>query len=171
MYFYAENVDGEYRAGIRSEPVFPIGDIQIRADDNAMVLLGPETAIDDMPNSTGLSAEPYIREDATAEERAAFESAMATTNDMLVAAMSPYRALQGQEALDLLNQVVNSERVIYRMVGANVALSQTGEFEPDSSLATALANCDIPVDIEPDAPLSQETDGRGQNEIDDYEYD
>lgn len=149
LHFYVENYNGEVRAGIRSEPEIPMSDVQIRVDQNPMMVLGIEHAPQDTPNTflNSYSADAYLRPEATPEEREALEQAMTTTMDTIAGISSPYRAFRGAEAMTLLRQMVGADRVIFRMVGQNTALSTTGEFEPNSRFFRALGECGIDLDL------------------------
>ncbi|MBI1236589.1 MAG: hypothetical protein GC188_07890 [Alphaproteobacteria bacterium] len=132
LHFYAENRDEEVRAGVMTEPAIPIsGDVQIRVDDRSAIRLGLEDApIDEVATqSAGLAG----------VQQRAFETTMNVINQT----SSHYRALQGEEARELLRQIVSADRVIFRMVGTNRALSATGEFAPDASFLDALTACGI----------------------------
>ncbi len=165
LHFFVESYNGEVRAGVRSEPEMPLNDVQIRVDDYPMTVLGVENAPNDTRASylDSFTADPYVRPDASPEEREALEQAMNSTMDAIAGFSSPYRVFTGDEALELLNQMVGADRVIFRMVGQNTALSTTGEFEPNDRFFQAIEECGInlvpPSGAEPTASRDEEMQG------------
>jgi hypothetical protein len=133
-HFYAENKDGEVRAGIRSEPLIPIsGDVQIKIGEKLITLTSADAPLDSTPATpqiTGVSKDiAKMTEDITK-----------TTYKMA----SPYRAYTGDKAKKLLRDITNyNGEVKFRTVGINTATSGTGRFTPDETLKTALKRCDI----------------------------
>ncbi len=73
LHFYAENRNGEVRAGFMSEPLIPIpGDVQIRVDTNPLsTITAADTPVDTAPSFT-MPETPGLTE----EQRVQFEQSM-----------------------------------------------------------------------------------------------
>lgn len=141
-HFFVEVRGDVVLAGVRSEPAYPIpGDVQIRVGNAPAMTLGVDHAV--IYASETSQPAPYIRPEASAEEREAIEAAVATAHRTAAAMQSPARALQGDAALDLLRQIQLSDRVIYRIVTGTGNESRTAEFTPDASLWRAIEACGI----------------------------
>lgn len=131
--FYAENHDGEIRAGVRSEPAIPInGDVQIKVGDTLYTLTAADTPLDTKPSMPA----PQGSDE--------FNKSYATTMDSIQKFSSPYRAFTGNKARDLINDLLNTGgEVKFRTVGVNTATSGTGSFVVDDNFRMAVKECGI----------------------------
>lgn len=136
FHFFVEKRGDEIRAGLFSEPAIPIsGDVQIRVDDQPVVTItAADTPIDAAPQMPSLSLEGL-----SAEQRANIENVQRST----LALASPYRALTGDRALDLIRAVVGAHIIRTRTIGINIATSTSAEWKPHPDLKAAIAECGI----------------------------
>ena len=125
--FYAENHDGEARAGIRSEPSIPIhGDVQIKVGETLYTITADDTPLDVKP------ANPPSSKD------------YAATLDTIHKQISPYRAYTGKKAKALLQDIIQQTgEVKFRTVGVNAATSGTGRFIVDDQFIASLKECGL----------------------------
>ncbi|MBN8521503.1 MAG: hypothetical protein J0L77_06375 [Alphaproteobacteria bacterium] len=139
QHFYAENHNGQVRAGIRTEPPLPIGgDVQIKVGGKLYTLTSADTPLD---------VAPTIPTNTDAA-RKAMGNAYADTLDNMTKDIqrlsSPYRAFTGKKALALLRDMANtSEEIKFRVVGVNSTISGTGSFKTGSDFAASLNSCGI----------------------------
>lgn len=139
QHFYAENHNGEIRAGIRTEPPLPIGgDIQIKVGAKLYTLTSQDTPMD---------VAPTVNMNIDAVEKTmgkAYVDTMKTMTENIQQLSSPYRAFRGHNARVLLRDIVKtSDEIKFRVVGVNQVTSGTGSFTTDEGFASALAACDI----------------------------
>ncbi len=139
QHFYAENHNGEIRAGVRTEPPLPIGgDIQIKVGDKLYVLTSADTPID---------VAPTVSVDTSAAEKAMGKEYAATLENMtkdIQKLSSPYRAYTGNKAKALLRDIANTNGEIkFRVVGVNAVTSGTGSFTAGDDFTAALQQCGI----------------------------
>ena len=132
QYFYAENNNGEVRAGVMSDPPIPInGDIQIKVGSSLYNITVRDTPIDYAPSSYNYmksSNYKYIEE---------------MTKDIQKMS-SPYRALTGKKAKKLLKDMVKYKgEVIHRTIGINSATSSTARFTVGDKFGEELKKCNI----------------------------
>ncbi len=137
QHFYAENYDGEVRAGVRSEPSLPIaGDVQIKVGEKLYTLTSKDAPIDVAPSV----ATPTV----------AVQGYQETIDEMtknIQQLNSPYRAFKGKKAIELLRDIAkSSNEVKFRVVGVNQALSGTGTFNVGDDFVTALNDCGIDIE-------------------------
>jgi len=137
LQFYAENINGEIRAGVINEPLIPItGDVQIKTANKFYTL-----TVKDAPLDTKLSTPEIPSNGAMTKELA---DAMKSVTENVQGIASPYRAYRGAKAKTLLKDIVSSDsEVKFRMVGVNTALSNTGSFVADDKFIAALKECNI----------------------------
>lgn len=137
--FYAENNEGEIRAGVRTYPALPIGgDIQIKVGEKLYTLTAQDTPIDVAPTID-------VNTDIAAKHmgQAYADSLKNMTKDIQKYA-SPYRAYTGKKALNLLRDIANTTGEIkFRTVGVNTQTSSTGAFTADATFVSALEKCGI----------------------------
>lgn len=131
--FYAENNNGQIRAGVRSEPAIPIGgDIQIKVGSKLYTLTSSDTPLDVTPAMPTPQGSEQFNNDY---------KNMVTNIQQL---SSPYRAYTGQKAKALIKDLVQTGgEVKFRVVGVNTALSKTGTFMVDENFKTALKECGV----------------------------
>ncbi len=131
--FYAENHDGEIRAGVRSEPAIPInGDVQIKVGEKLYTLTAADTPLDTKPSMPA----PQGSDE--------FNKSYAATMDSIQKLSSPYRAFTGKKAKTLLGDILNtSEEIKFRTVGVNAATSGTGSFVVDDNFRMAVKECGL----------------------------
>lgn len=137
--FYAENYNGEIRAGVRTEPHIPIGgDVQIKVGAKLYTLTSQDTPVD---------LAPMASINTKAIEKSMGKEYAKTIEDIYRNAMgagSPYRAYTGEKAKDLLRDVVNAtDEIKFRTVGINTAISGTGRFVAGEDFGAALVSCGI----------------------------
>ncbi len=139
QHFYAENHNGEVRAGVRTEPPLPIGgDIQIKAGDKLYTLTAKDTPIDVAPS---MVVDTSAAEKTMGKEYAQTIEAI-VKNSQAVA--SPYRAYTGAKAKQLLRDIANvGGEVKFRTVGVNTVTSDTGTFTAGEDFKAALQSCGI----------------------------
>ncbi len=131
--FYAENHDGEIRAGVRSEPAIPIsGDVQIKVGETLYTMTTADTPLDttvSMPAPQGSDE---------------FNKSYASTMESIQKFSSPYRAYTDKKAKIFINDILNTGGEIkFRTVGVNAATSGTGSFIPDDNFKAALKECGL----------------------------
>ena len=131
-HFYTENRKGEVRAGIRAEPLIPInGNIQIKVGDKLFDL-----NLEDQPEET-----------ATLESSLKFGMGVSVANNLtqhINDMPSAYRAYKGDEAKNLLKEILNHEGYIkYRVKGAKNVTLESGKFKTDKNFKQALKRCNI----------------------------
>lgn len=131
--FYAENYDGQIRAGVRSEPVIPIsGDVQIKVGDTLYTMTAADTPLDTKPTMPG----PQGSDE--------FNKSYAAAMDSIQKYTSPYRAFTGKKAKALINDIIKTNgEVKFRTIAVNSATSATGSFTVDENFKTALKECGI----------------------------
>jgi hypothetical protein len=132
--FYAENNNGELRAGVRTYPALPIGgDIQIKVGEKLYTLTAQDAPIDVAPQMP-------INTNAIA----VYEDVMASVTENIQKMSSPYRAYTGKKAINLLRDIANTTgEVKFRTVGVNTQTSATGAFTADATFISALEKCGI----------------------------
>lgn len=141
QHFYAENHNGEVRAGVRTEPPLPIGgDIQIKVGEKLYTLTSADTPID---------IAPTIAMDRSAAEQAmgtAYSETLQSITKDIQKLSSPYRAYTGNKAKSLLRDIANAQgEVKFRVVGVNAATSATGSFTAGEDFTAALQACGINI--------------------------
>lgn len=139
--------NGELRVGVRSGgPVgMPVGDVQIRIDQNPPVTIAvSETPVDLVPkateDSTVKTAEKAGKNADSA--RTIHSGAMADFTKIL----SPFTATTGTKAQDLLKQMARGRRMIFRSVGLNQPASTTGDVPLGAPFLAALKKAGITVE-------------------------
>jgi hypothetical protein len=101
----------------------PVGDVQIRIDDNpAWTITVMETPLD-----------RPLDKDAT----------QAAVQTVIAASTRPYTAATGEKAKQILAQMLAGKRLIYRQVTPGTQTSTTGEFAIDDSFRTELLKTGI----------------------------
>ncbi|MGH1378713.1 MAG: hypothetical protein ACRBB3_07810 [Alphaproteobacteria bacterium] len=139
QHFYAENHNGEVRAGVRTEPPLPIGgDIQIKVGTKLYTLTSQNTPIDvapSVPMNTDM-AEKYMGK--------GYADSIKTMTEDIQKLNSPYRAYTGKKAKALLRDIASTySEIKFRVIGVNQVTSGTGSFTVDESFTEALTKCDI----------------------------
>jgi hypothetical protein len=132
QHFYAENHDGEIRAGVRTEPPLPIGgDIQIKVEERLYILTSADVPIDVAP------VNPQISNNVHADSMEAMTKSIQQLS-------SPYRAYRGEKAKALLRDIARAQGEIkFRVVGVNSTLGGVGTFTADEGFRLALSKCNI----------------------------
>lgn len=141
QHFYAENHNGEIRAGVRTEPPLPIGgDIQIKVGANLYTLTSQDTPID---------VAPTVPMNTDAAERAmgkGYADTMKAMTENIQQLSSPYRAYTGKRAEALLRDIANtSGEIRFRVIGVNQVTSGTGSFTAGEDFKQALHSCSIQI--------------------------
>lgn len=139
QHFYAENYDGEVRAGVRTEPPLPIsGDVQIKVGPKLYTLTSKDVPMDVAPSV------PINTEAAEKALGAEYAASIETMTKNIQQLSSPYRAFTGQKAKTLLHDITNTdEEIKFRVIGVNTAISGTGSFTAGEDFKAALQACDI----------------------------
>lgn len=143
-YPYIETVDGDLRVGVRSGGRFliPVGDVQIRIDQNpAWTISSSETPLDYVPEGQLKAMLAAVPKDL--QQQQIVTNAYKTAMEATARSMSPFTAATGDKARTILKQMRAGHSMIYRTVGLNQAASTTGEYALDPSLEIALRQCDI----------------------------
>jgi hypothetical protein len=143
-YPYIETVDGDLRVGVRSGGRFliPVGDVQIRIDQNpAWTISTAETPLDYVPEGQLKATQAAAPKDPQQQQIVA--NAYKTAMESTARSMSPFTAATGEKARSILNQMRSGRSLIYRTIGLNQAASTTGEYALDHSLEAALRQCGI----------------------------
>ena len=137
--FYAENNNGQVRAGIRTEPRFPIfGDIQILVGNKLYTITSEDTPLDTAPT---VPLNTKYAEKTMGKE---YAKTIQDMSDNILKMNSPYRAYTGKKALALLRDISNtSYKVKFRVVGINTVIAGTGSFLVGDDFKTALQKCGI----------------------------
>ena len=141
QHFYAENHNGEIRAGVRTEPPLPIGgDIQIKVGSKLYILTSQDTPIDvapSVPMNTD-ATQKYMGKEYTDTMKAMTENIQQLS--------SPYRAYTGNKAKILLRDIANTPGEIkFRVIGVNQVTSGTGSFTAGEDFTQALHSCNIQI--------------------------
>ena len=139
QHFYAENHNGEIRAGVRTEPPLPIGgDIQIKVGAKLYTLTSQDTPID---------VAPTVPMNTDAAEKAmgkGYADTMKAMTENIQQLSSPYRAYTGSKAKALLRDIANtSGEIKFRVIGVNQVTSGTGSFTAGEDFTQALTECGI----------------------------
>ena len=139
QHFYAENHNGEIRAGVRTEPPLPIGgDIQIKVGARLYTLTSQDTPIDVVPT---VPMNTDAMEKTMGKEYADSIKAMTENIQKL---SSPYRAYTGKKAEELLRDIADtSSEIKFRVIGVNSVTSGTGAFTVGDDFKSALQACNI----------------------------
>lgn len=143
-YPYIETVNGDLRVGVRSGGRFliPVGDVQIRVDQNpAWTISSSETPLDYVPEGQLKAMQAFAPQDP--QQQQIVTNAYKTAMEATARSMSPFTAATGDKARTILNQMRAGHSMIYRTVGLNQAASTTGEYVLDPSLEAALRQCGI----------------------------
>ena len=133
--FFAENHNGQIRAGVRSEPLIPIsGDVQIKVGDTLYTMSTADTPLD---------MKPAMPAPAGSDE---FNKSYANMMDSIQKFSSPYRAYTGKKAKTLIKDILQSGGEIkFRTIGVNAATSGTGSFTVDEHFKAAIQKCDMGI--------------------------
>lgn len=143
-YPHIETVNGDLRVGVRSGGRFliPVGDVQIRVDQNpAWTISSSETPLDYVPEGQLKAMQAFAPQDP--QQQQIVTNAYKTAMEATARSMSPFTAATGDKARTILNQMRAGHSMIYRTVGLNQAASTTGEYVLDPSLEAALRQCGI----------------------------
>ena len=138
---YIELKNDTLRLGLQNTNGIPVGDIQLRIDDNKFhTITTSETPIDLFPQ--GLSGMENAMNMIDKESLGAginYENMMKNMTKTL----SPYTATTGDKAWTILNEMLKGKKMIFRTIGLNQAASTTGEVLLDESLLQSLRDCGI----------------------------
>lgn len=146
LYPFVENKDGEIRVGVMSggSVKIPVGEVQLRIDQNpAWTISVDETPADLVPNASATESLASMSQNLSPEQQQALEQTYSATMAHTSKALSPYTATTGQKADDMLSQMLEGEKLIYRSVGFNQQGSNVGEYLLDESFADSLRQCGI----------------------------
>lgn len=139
QHFYAENHNGEVRAGVRTEPALPIGgDVQIKVGSKLYTLTSADVPLDVVPTipMDTSAAEQYMGK--------AYGDTLKNMTTDIQKLSSPYRAYTGEKAKALLRDIANTtDEVKFRVIGVNAAASVTAAFKAGEDFTAALHTCSI----------------------------
>lgn len=147
FYPYIEIVNGDLRLGVKSggRYLIPVGDVQLRIDDNqSWSINSSETPIDYAPQGAVNYMEDYAK-NLPEEKRVLLQETYKATMQTTARAMSPFTATTGDKARTILKQMQSGKKIKYRTVGLNQTGSTTGEYQLGPSLNEALNKCGIKV--------------------------
>ena len=133
--FFAENHNGEIRAGVRSEPLIPIsGDVQIKVGSTLYTMTTADTPLD---------MKPAMPKPVGSDE---FNESYANMMDSIQKYSSPYRAFTGKKAKALIKDILRTGgEVKFRTIGINTATSGTGSFTVDEHFKASIQKCNIQI--------------------------
>lgn len=143
-YPFVERRGSEIRVGVMANPrlPLPVGAVQVRINDNtAWTIDASETPLDTQ-GTAPLPLDAYIPADATPAQVEAIRRSAEAMSSTVNQAMSPYTAVTGAKADQILAQMKTGSRVIYRTLGANSS-STTGEAVLGPQFNQALTRCGI----------------------------
>jgi hypothetical protein len=127
IYPYVERRKGGIRVGMIGFRNIPIGETQLRIDQNPAWTISPsETPVDS--GSPVVGVPPEIA---------------ASVGNSIAQTLSPFTATTGAKAQQILAQLRAGSRVISRRVGPNAAASTTGEITLGADFNAALSKCGI----------------------------
>lgn len=128
IYPYVERRKAGIRVGMIGFRNIPIGETQLRIDQNPAWTISPsETPVDSGSPVVG-GVPPEIA---------------ASVGNSITQTLSPYTATTGAKAQQILAQLRAGSRVISRRVGPNAAASTTGEISLGADFNAALSKCGI----------------------------
>ena len=141
---FIEKVNGEVIFGIRNDYNIPVGDVQIRIDENEAILISyTETPIFYAAAKPSMDFSYMTGIDGINTE--AMNTTMAETINNISKISSPFTATSGGKAKLIINQIKSGSRLKMRVIGfgTNSALSNTGEYSLGNNLKDALIGCGI----------------------------
>jgi len=114
---------------------FPVGEVQLRIDDNPAWTITPmETPLENPPGTTPASSGPSDQIAAAIEK----------TRQLSSVALLPYTAATGERARKILGQMLHGHIIKYRITSFGQASSTTGECLIDDSFREGLIKAAIP---------------------------
>lgn len=139
LQFYAENYNGQARAGVRSINGIPIaGDVQLKVGSKLYTLTSQNVPLDAAP------VLPDLTGPARQSMGKGYADSMKAMTREIQKMGSPYRAYTGGRAKALLRDMVNTdEEIKFRTVGINAAASTTASFKAGADFRQALHECGI----------------------------
>lgn len=147
LHFYpvVRKEGSEIYVGIMSGGRFkvPVGTVQLRIDQNDAWTITPQETPVSMAPSIPMAPLVTLQGEQAALVNNAQEQAIKSTSQL----MSPYTVTGGDNAKQILKQMVSGHLIKYRTVGINQAASTTGEAVIDPSLAKSLRE----IGIEPNS--------------------
>lgn len=132
----------DVRVGVKGVGKYPapMGDVQLRIDDNTPVMMSiSETSLDFAPN---ISAPP-LSDDLSDEAKEGIRIRYAAVMTAMAQSLSLYTAVQGPKAQALVSQMRAGKELVYRKVGKNQSSSEPSVVGLDSSFRDALDQCGI----------------------------
>ena len=139
---YIELKNDTLRLGLHNINGIPVGDIQLRIDENKFhTITTSETPIDLFPQELSSNMENSMNM-VNKESLGAGINYETMMNNMMKT-LSPYTATTGDKAWTILNEMLKGKKMIYRTIGINQAASTTGEVLLDESLLQSLRECGI----------------------------
>jgi len=150
--FYAENKNGEIRAGIKSEPAIAIsGDVQIKIGKKLITMTSKDTPLNSTPKTYDIPSFEMPKMAGNPAYNQAMEQAMKASKKMtkdltknVYKMTAPYRAYSGKKAKKFLKEIINyGGEIKFRTVGVHSTTSGTGKFTADKQFEAALKKCEI----------------------------
>lgn len=151
LYPFIEILNEEIIVGVKSggKVNMPVGDIQLRVDNNKAWDVSTSETPANSDNNPGymkgvMLPNAYIQ-NLPEDQKKLIESAYKTTMQQTTKLMSPYTAATGNKAKSIINEMLNGKTLIYRTKGFMGTPSSTGQYTLDASLAKAMLKCGIKI--------------------------
>jgi hypothetical protein len=147
LYPFVKQVNGDLWVGVKSGGKYPmpVGDVQLRIDENkAWSIETTETPLDGLRDV--VKYEDFLKLDHLPEDqKKLIEAAYKQSSETTMKRTAPYTVATGDKAKQILKEMVNGKKLIYRSMGLvqGGAPTAPGTFELDGSLEKALADCKI----------------------------
>ena len=145
FYPFVQKAGSVILVGVQSGGKFkiPVGTIQLRIDSkSAWTITSAETPI--LASSANMNSQPIVYPaNVTDEQKKLIDATYKNSMDNATKTMSPFTATTDAKANQILKEMLQGHKLIYRIVGLNQAASTTGEVQLDASLKVALNQCGI----------------------------
>lgn len=145
-YPFVGTYNGELFVGLRSggkQPI-PTGTVQIRVDDQPAWTITPsDTPLYLLPpvNQAAGASVPGVSPELNAQVKALTEQSM----QQVARSMSPFTAVTGDKAKQLVGQMLAGKRIIFRVVGINQSASTAGQAEIDQSFINGVQSLGLNI--------------------------
>ncbi len=143
-YPFIETFNNKVIFGIHNDYNSPVGDVQIRIDNNEAILISyTETPVyyTATKHNVDLSYLKNVEGIDQNAMQASIDASMKNVNKIT----SPYTATSSDKAKLIINQLKQGSKLKMRIIGfgTNSVASTTGEYELGESLITSLASCGL----------------------------
>ena len=143
-YPFIEKMNDEIIFGVHNDYNVPVGDIQIRVDNNDPVLISySETPVS--YTATNKAVDLSYLKGVEGINQEAMQSSIEASMKNISKMSSPFTATSGEKAKQIISQLKAGQKMKMRVIGfgTNSIASTTGEFELGESLRASLAACGI----------------------------